>query len=60
MITCISNKYTPIREVFATVEDFQKMCEAVFGERANLRYEPGNGRWVDTKTGETVLIPEDK
>ena len=54
-LTCTNDRYTPTRDTFASVEEFQAMCLAMSGERADLTRQPLNGRWVN-ELGETVLV----
>ena len=56
---CVSDVYTPSPEVYASVEDFQSMCLASFGERATLTPRNGEDEWLDHR-GLVVLrrLPE--
>jgi hypothetical protein len=55
--TCISDRFTPTRETFETVEDFQAMCRSAFGEEAKLESVNGGDQWID-ESGATVLFRE--
>ncbi len=56
---CVSDVYTPSPEVYASVEDFQSMCLASFGEHAALTPRNGEDEWLDHR-GLVVLrrLPE--
>lgn len=51
---CVSDRYCPTGDEFSSLADFQRMCVAVFGERARLKASGGN--YVD-EHGEVVLRP---
>jgi hypothetical protein len=57
MYLCVNDRYTRDTEVYGSVEDFQAMCEACFGERAEL-YRDGENYHDDT--GEIVLQKRDE
>lgn len=50
MFVCTNPRYTPITDTFASVEEFQAMCVACFGERATIRRV--DGRYYD----ETAIV----
>jgi hypothetical protein len=55
MFVCTNPRYTPITDTFASVEEFQAMCFACFGERAKVCRRV-DGRYYD-ETGAIVLSP---
>jgi|TARA_Y100000310_G_scaffold95355_3_gene93177 hypothetical protein len=55
MFKCTNDRYSNTDVLYDSVEDFQSMCEAVHGERADL-YADGSIH-CDYATGETVLVP---
>jgi hypothetical protein len=52
---CVSDTYCPTPDTFSSLADFQRMCVAVFGERAKLSARV-DGTYVDER-GEEVLRP---
>lgn len=54
-LACISDRYTRERELFSDVEEFQSMCIACFGERAELT---ANAAGYCDETGAQVLVYE--
>ena len=55
MWICTNRKYDNTGEPYADVDAFQRMCVAVFGERADI-YEL-DGVWFDRDDGLPVLRP---
>jgi|APGre2960657404_1045060.scaffolds.fasta_scaffold291367_1 hypothetical protein len=54
MFTCTNDSYCPTADTFESVEDFQAMCEAVFGRRVVLTPRNGGDEWLD-ESGAVVL-----
>ena len=53
---CTNDTYCPNRaEAFASVDHFQSVCAAVFGEPADIREHAVSRNWYDNATGEIVL-----
>ena len=57
---CTNDLYCTNSETFDSVEDFRAYCSASFGEEPNI--EPRNfaAEWIDTDTGEVVLVALDQ
>ena len=49
---CISDRFCADTEIFSSVEEFQSMCVAVFGETADLTF---NGAHYVDENGRIVL-----
>ena len=50
--TCTNDRYCPDAATFDSIEEFQEMCLACFGERAQLT---DHGDTVTDETGEAVM-----
>jgi hypothetical protein len=53
-LVCVSDRYCATGDLFSSVEEFQHMCLAVFGERAQLVARGGN---YEDERGAVVLRP---
>lgn len=53
---CISDRFCAQTEIFSSVEDFQSMCVAVFGEVAELSFNGSN--YVDENEQIVLIVKE--
>ena len=56
MFTCTNDTYSNTGMTYESVENFQAMCRACFGEDVDLHTPDGGNTYTDGVGGEVVLV----